>query len=404
MVSKMMSQTVLSSRSLSYLSVVLCLLLAGSAQVFADSSGERGRLADGRAFRVDAQGLQITDQLAELEVTVDDLRRQVVSLENEIVLKEGALRRCSSGNCDCDVSSQGVRVLESDLDSEDKKPQGANASSSANSGALSRKLAANASQCQRYIVPLNQRLNRLQALLDASSASNRSLRHQGKQEQGQAVKDLLAVEVGKVEELHEAEMARLENEQEHLTKEYGTRLSEMKQQTQGLQQELSQTNEQFGQLQIENQELSVKNVELEKLLKKSRQELAKSAEQLKLAKAAASKATQARSRLQNQIVKQPVHENVTGELAIIKRKFAEIDGLVNTRASLLKRVRASGKGVTINSQALRSRAGLSLEAYKSMAKDITTKQQAMSIIEGSTDISRVIEQDVVVLKRLLNIR
>lgn len=47
-----------------------------------------GRLKDGRAYRVDQGGYQLIDQMAELEVTVDDLKKQITALENETALKQ----------------------------------------------------------------------------------------------------------------------------------------------------------------------------------------------------------------------------------------------------------------------------------------------------------------------------
>jgi len=47
-------------------------------------AGKVGRLPDGRAYRVDKDGFQIVDHIAELEATVDSLNRQVNSLEDQI--------------------------------------------------------------------------------------------------------------------------------------------------------------------------------------------------------------------------------------------------------------------------------------------------------------------------------
>jgi regulator of replication initiation timing len=48
----------------------------------------RGRLPDGRAFRTDATGNQIIDYIAELEVTIEALNRQVYGLQAELEEKE----------------------------------------------------------------------------------------------------------------------------------------------------------------------------------------------------------------------------------------------------------------------------------------------------------------------------
>ncbi len=64
----------------------LCVFSTGT---FADEQKPRfGRLPDGRAYRIDQAGYQLIDQMAELEVALDDLRKQVTALENESALKQ----------------------------------------------------------------------------------------------------------------------------------------------------------------------------------------------------------------------------------------------------------------------------------------------------------------------------
>jgi predicted nucleic acid-binding Zn-ribbon protein len=52
---------------------------------------ERGRLADGRAFRTDGEGNQLVDYIAELEVTAEALQTQVQGLESELKEKNAKL-------------------------------------------------------------------------------------------------------------------------------------------------------------------------------------------------------------------------------------------------------------------------------------------------------------------------
>src|SRR5690606_5305661 len=70
------------------------LLTAGISM--AEPAQRFGRTADGRAYRIDAQGLRLVDQMAELEVTVDELRRQVIALENELETKNRKIERLST--------------------------------------------------------------------------------------------------------------------------------------------------------------------------------------------------------------------------------------------------------------------------------------------------------------------
>lgn len=58
---------------------------------------QRGRLADGRAFRTDLQGNQLVDYIAELEVNIEALERQVKGLEDENRDKQNVIIRLQRG-------------------------------------------------------------------------------------------------------------------------------------------------------------------------------------------------------------------------------------------------------------------------------------------------------------------
>ena len=77
--------------SLSLLSLVFTL-------PFASAEDERGRLPDGRAFRTDAQGNQLVDYIAELELAVEGLQRRVNGLEDEVKAKQAQVQRLQGGN------------------------------------------------------------------------------------------------------------------------------------------------------------------------------------------------------------------------------------------------------------------------------------------------------------------
>lgn len=73
------------------------LLLFNTALCFAADPSKGGRLPDGRAFRVDSQGNQLVDYIAELEMNVDALNRRVQGLEYELEQKQAELQRVSTG-------------------------------------------------------------------------------------------------------------------------------------------------------------------------------------------------------------------------------------------------------------------------------------------------------------------
>lgn len=65
-------------------SVILCgfLLWIAALPLNAEES-LRGRLPDGRAFRTDANGVQLVDYVAELELSIEELNRRIQAMENE---------------------------------------------------------------------------------------------------------------------------------------------------------------------------------------------------------------------------------------------------------------------------------------------------------------------------------
>lgn len=69
----------------------------------------RGRLPDGRAYRTDAQGVRIIDYIAELELSVEDLSRQIQDLESELERRGG---RRSQG---ADVEKKDGALVEKDI-------------------------------------------------------------------------------------------------------------------------------------------------------------------------------------------------------------------------------------------------------------------------------------------------
>ena len=54
----------------------------------AEDSPSNGRLPDGRAYRVDSQGYQLVDYVAELELKVEELQNKIISINNEQKFQE----------------------------------------------------------------------------------------------------------------------------------------------------------------------------------------------------------------------------------------------------------------------------------------------------------------------------
>ena len=66
---------------------VFCLLVFSTLSVFSAFAQDMGRLPDGRAYRLDSEGNRVVDYIADLEINVDGLNRQVTGLEDELQQK-----------------------------------------------------------------------------------------------------------------------------------------------------------------------------------------------------------------------------------------------------------------------------------------------------------------------------
>lgn len=84
----------------------VALLNSGAEFGFAQ---ERGRLSDGRAFRTDAEGNQLVDYIAELEVSVEGLKSRVQGLESEVNEKQAAIDRLrAEGRSEAGIKEQTI--------------------------------------------------------------------------------------------------------------------------------------------------------------------------------------------------------------------------------------------------------------------------------------------------------
>ena len=88
---------------------VLALALSCSGNYGIAAEPERGRLADGRAYRTDSQGNQLIDYIAELELEVDSLNRRVQGLEYEVITKQQTIDRLNAGeNAEPDLKERDI--------------------------------------------------------------------------------------------------------------------------------------------------------------------------------------------------------------------------------------------------------------------------------------------------------
>jgi chromosome segregation ATPase len=143
----------------------------------------RGRLPDGRAFRTDAQGIQIVDYIAELELTVEDLNRKVHGLEYQLDQK----RMAASGQV------TGQRLQERDILSNSRSQSQRSASvrkqpvvaSDCQSTAGSNRDTARLNQLESQLASERREVASLQKMVDRCNVTKASSRDQARAMQNQ---------------------------------------------------------------------------------------------------------------------------------------------------------------------------------------------------------------------------
>jgi TolA-binding protein len=74
-----------------------------------------GRLSDGRAYRTNADGFEVIDHLAELERTVDELRRKISGMQYQLDQKDALIKRLNqNGGTDVDLVERDLLARRSD--------------------------------------------------------------------------------------------------------------------------------------------------------------------------------------------------------------------------------------------------------------------------------------------------
>ena len=83
------------------------------------AEGDAARMSDGRAFRIDSEGVRVVDQLAELEVRNKELKNRIISLEDSLGGQNtnGLPKARTSNTDDCQSEVEGFKNQISKLES-----------------------------------------------------------------------------------------------------------------------------------------------------------------------------------------------------------------------------------------------------------------------------------------------
>ncbi len=350
--------------------ILLAALLLVSPQAWAQNNN-RGRLPDGRAFRIGTDGYRLVDQIAELQVTNDDLRRQVAALETDLDAKELMLRQCGGGvsktggsseeppNCNELVSSLYLRVsrLQQQVD---QANEGGSALPPASRVACNYQSPEN---------PLWDEINQLKSLVQEREILLTKL--QGEQNEAlQAIRDK-----------REDSIKRIQSE---LACDYQSKKNPLHAQVAELQNKLTSQAA---------------------LVEKQASQIALLKERSDTLAAGQSATRSARARMTREPVR-VVSRSIpsVGDVDAVKHEFektlADIQSLIFKRKSLYDNLKKGGRSVSINVQRLETRGRVSLDSLRRQVSRLNNPQSATKIRKGLKEIRQILKDDISVLRRL----
>ncbi len=181
-----------------------------------------GRLEDGRAYRTDAEGNQIVDYIAELELEVSNLKRRVSGLEIEVEEKDKAIARVKSGGS-LSASSLGEKdLLTGEVRTGTKKVRPVDfedigSAPRTSSDAELQKYKKLSEQCQEDKVKKNQQIATLRQenikLMQTNSSKSEEFKslQAGQSESEEELRSKIAVLEGQVQEVR-SELGRKDEE------------------------------------------------------------------------------------------------------------------------------------------------------------------------------------------------
>ena len=352
--------------------------------LFAQADEKSGRLPDGRAFRVDANGDRLVDHLAELEVQVADLERQVATLESALKAKGKSipavapLPEAPKQVASCEEQNETIRTLQADIASLKMRAQSQQVASSNNADV--RALREEVRLQQDSVEVSIARENELRKALEESKSEFASLKG-----------DLVALQ----EENLQLEKAKKQAERLALDlQDSSTEVQRAYQIVEEKQAELHESEKRVARL--ENQ--------LEKMNAQVAQLQAASDRPVAFASRTSEKPAVTRTRLSKST---PTEKEVTlsqDDIVTAKRelnqKLSHIQNLILKRKSLLDTSKQRRSNVSVSIQVLETKQGTSLDTLRSRVAKLNASSDVDGISKGLDAIVGLLDEDISVLSRL----
>lgn len=396
---------------------LLFLLLTTSTAAFAQQA-KIGRLPDGRAYRMDPSGFQLSDEFAELQVTVGEQERQIEALQNELArLRHGGapgtklpeapaapraeLPPATSGStgdtantalvqCQTRLSAQ-----QEQLASLQRRPEYCPAQAPSRCEEAERPLreqiaslqrrpeycpAPVACRCDEELRPLHEQLAALQTALAAAPTRDQLQREKSGRETLTQSLSSATNDLAKANSLLDQQAGHAAA-QDHQIAELSRQTSELTRQLGEAQTKLAHGQQREEELleTIEKCELKAQDAEGRRLAQKDERV---PVVQLERTSPAAPEA------------------DLTQIRAQLNKVAAEIQQLVIQRKDLYDTVHARKTGVTVPIQPLVAANGLSLDALRAKIRQVTTPEEISAVSSGLQDIRRILTEDIQVLQRL----
>ena len=352
-----------------------------------------GRLSDGRAYRVDESGMRLIDQVAELEVTTDDLKRQVVVLEDELTEKNKTIESLRAGvKVPSDHKLREQDLLGKTASGLPKAVVVASnpATSNCNEAELQtlrsklQQSAGNDSNCNKQLA---EEKSKLESLTEENS-KNRDRLALLNAEKNQLASQLNASKTPDSERSNLiSKLAKLEQERAALAEEnekLKDNLTGINSEKQSLARNMQQQEDGKS---AEHEKLQTELASVKDQLFESQKEISKLKEQAPIV------ATRSRMVEAQQSQESPVAV-VSPEA---KNLVALIQSKIMKRKSLLDNVSKSGKGIAISASNLITSNGLSLDRLR---QAVNSGSADATVVKGLNEINSILDTDISTASRI----
>jgi len=361
---------------LALLTAALLLSQAEFAAAEPAKTGKIGRYQDGRAFRVDAQGYQLTDQIAELEVTIREQEKQITSCEERL-----------------------------------ERAEGGSALPAANSSGSSASNSVSEASCAVYTTPLELRISDLQNRDTASApvcdytSRTAPLQAQIAQLQAALSRAPKAEVLDKMSERSMALKSSLEGERQQFSEQVRN-LQEERARTSQLQAELAHLKQQLAQKTTELASRDAREKELLASLDRASDERASARDRSASVSPSTSSSSGGRAMMAGSapvaVAGEVQPTEISGETKKrIQSDLSMIQKLIVQRKDLFDSVRTARKGVTVGIQPLQTSSRVTLDQLRGLAQKANSQEQAGLILSGFGEIKAILKSDIEVLDRLL---